>query len=158
MAKIILPILVLGIAHLKIFLQELFMPENVWTQGSLATTCSSGQCQWPIESDLNTDSIDIWFVMLWKDMEVPSELNLMRNLAERRTLTENGGWLFMWLAKGKVIVLYISIKSAFHCFLQLGNMCFSSWDIIFFVTSGFRESKAVSVGQISKISKWNFRG
>ena len=29
-------------------------------------------------------------------------------------------------------------------------MFFSSWDIIFFVTSGFRESKAVLVGQISK--------
>ena len=32
-------------------------------------------------------------------------------------------------------------------------MCFSSWDIIFFVMSGFPgflESKAVSVGQISK--------
>ena len=28
-------------------------------------------------------------------------------------------------------------------------MCFSSWDIIFFVTPGFQESKAVSVGQIS---------
>ena len=29
-------------------------------------------------------------------------------------------------------------------------MCFSSWDIIFFVTSGFLESKAVSVSQVSK--------
>ena len=29
-------------------------------------------------------------------------------------------------------------------------MCFSSWDIIFFVTPGFQESKVVSVGQISK--------
>ena len=29
-------------------------------------------------------------------------------------------------------------------------MCFSFWDIIFFVTPGFQESKAVSVGQISK--------
>ena len=45
---------------------------------------------------------------------------------------------------------YIIIKSAFHCFLQLGDICFSSWDIIFFVTSGFRESKALSVGHISK--------
>ena len=45
---------------------------------------------------------------------------------------------------------YIIIKSAFHCFLQLGDIYFSSWDIIFFVTSGFRESKALSVGHISK--------
>ena len=59
---------------------------------------------------------------------------------------ENDG---LWLAKGKVIVLYISIKLAFHCFLQLGDMCFSSWDITFFVMPGFQESKTVSVGQIS---------
>ena len=32
--------------------------------------------QWPIESDLNTDSIDIWFAVLWKDMEVPFEVKL----------------------------------------------------------------------------------
>ena len=32
--------------------------------------------QWPVESDLNTDSIDIWFAILWKDMEVPFEVKL----------------------------------------------------------------------------------
>ena len=55
----------------------------------------------------------------------------------------------LWLAKGKVMY-YISIKWAFQCFLQLGDMCFSSWDTIFFVTPGFQESKTVSVGQISR--------
>ena len=34
-------------------------------------------------------------------------------------------------------------------------MCFSSWDIIFFVTSVFRESEAVWVGPFRKNSKWN---
>ena len=34
------------------------------------------------------------------------------------------------------------MKQGFHCFLQLGD-----------ITSGFRESKAVSVSQISKKSK-----
>ena len=57
----------------KIFLLELFIPESVWTQ---LKTRSFGK--WPIKSDLNTDSVN----MVW-------------NLAESRTLTQNGGWLFI---------------------------------------------------------------
>ena len=51
------------------------------------------------------------------------------------------------------LLYYCNIKAAFQCFLQLGDMSFSSWDIIFFVRSGFKGSKAVSVGQISDIFK-----
>ena len=70
------------------------MPESVWTQvKGLPTTCSFGQ--WPIEIDLNTDSIDIWFATLWKDMEVPFEVKLEEKPCERRALMENGGWLFI---------------------------------------------------------------
>ena len=35
------------------------------------------------------------------------------------------------------------------------DMCFSSWEIVFFVMSVFRESKAVSVGPFLKNWKWN---
>ena len=33
------------------------------------------------------------------------------------------------------LLCYGRINEAFHCFLQLGNMYFSSWDMSFFVTS-----------------------
>ena len=59
--------------------------------------------------------------------------------------------VYNWL---KVKLLYCSsIKQAFQCFLQLGDMYFSSWDIKFFATSVFRESEAVSASQISEMFK-----
>ena len=44
--------------------------------------------------------------------------------------------VYSWI---KVKLLYYSrIKYVFQCFLQLGGMCFSSWDITLFVASVFR--------------------
>ena len=44
---------------------------------SAATTRS--QDQGPIKSDINTDSIDIWIAMLWKDLELEFEKNMSKN-------------------------------------------------------------------------------
>ena len=44
---------------------------------SVATTRS--QDQEPIKSDINTDSIDIWIAMLWKDLELEFEKNMSKN-------------------------------------------------------------------------------
>ena len=42
------------------------------------------------------------------------------------------------------LLYYCSIKEAFQCFLQFGNVYFSSWDIIFFITSIFKNLRLVS--------------
>ena len=88
-------------------------------QSSAATTRS--QDQGPIKSDLNTDSNDISITMLWKDMEVPFEVKLEQKPCRKVNFD---GTVYNWL---KVKLLYYSsIKQAFQCFLQLGNMSFSS--------------------------------
>ena len=69
--------------------------------------CSFGQ--WPIESDLNTDSIDIWFVMLWKDMKVSYQIKLEKKACGKENFDRK--WritVYGWL---KVKLLYyLSIK------------------------------------------------
>ena len=83
------------------------MPEGVCTQVKalpLTTTCSFGQ--WPIESDLNTDSIDIWFAIFWKDMEVPFEVKLEEKPCRKECF--DGKWrmtVYNWI---KVKLLYYS--------------------------------------------------
>ena len=53
----------------------------------------------------------------------------------------DGKWRMTAYNWQKVKLLYhSSIKKAFQCFLQLCDMCFSSWDIIFFVASVFSQS------------------
>ena len=74
------------------------------------------------------------------------------NLGRISTMT-----IYNWVKLKFVLLYYSWIKYAFQCFLQLGDMCFSSWGIIFCVTSLFRNF----VGQISspfpKNLKWNIR-
>ena len=58
--------------------------------------------------------------------------------------------VYNWL---KVKLLYYTVLNKLSSAFYSLAMCFSSGDIIFFVTSVFRESEAVSVGPFLKYSK-----
>ena len=53
------------------FLQQLFMPQSVSTQFKALPLKLAPLANGQSKVIFNTDSIDIWFAMLWKDMEVP---------------------------------------------------------------------------------------
>ena len=75
--------------------------------------------------------------MLWKGMEVLLEVKLEQKLCGKENFdTKWRTTVHNWL-KVKLL-FYSSIKLAFQFFLQLSDMCFSSWDINIFVTSIFR--------------------
>ena len=82
--------------------------------------------------------------MFWKEMEGAIWEKLQQKLCKKDNFAVHN-WIKVKL------LYYCNIKAAFQCFLQLGDMSFSSWDIFFFVRSGLKGSKAVSVGQISDI-------
>ena len=59
------------------FLCELSMSESVQIQFKTAVrTCS--QAVGAIKSDLSTDSINKWFAMFWKGVELPTEGKLVQ--------------------------------------------------------------------------------
>ena len=138
-----MPILVLGIAHLKIFYRN-FLCLKVF---ELKLRLSRYNLFfWPMANKRWSEHGFHWYMAchalerhggaIWVKLD---EKPCGKENFERNWKMTVYGWLKVKL------LYYISIKSAFHCFLQLGTA--------FFVTSGFLESKAVSVGQISKIRK-----
>ena len=75
--------------------------------------------------------------MLWKDMEVPLEVKLEQKPYVKENFdTKWRMTVYNWL-KVKLL-FYSSIKQTFQCFLQLGDMCFSSSGFNLFVTSIFK--------------------
>ena len=58
--------------------QKIFDENFLWlkTFESNLKLCCSNFFLWPMANDLNMDSIDIWFFMLWKDMKVPLKVKL----------------------------------------------------------------------------------
>ena len=132
-----MPILVLGIAHLKFFYRNFLC---------LLRLSRYNLFFWPMANKRWSEHGFHWYMAchalerhggaIWVKLD---EKPCGKENFDRNWKMTVYGWLKVKL------LYYISIKSAFHCFLQLGTA--------FFVTSGFLESKAVSVGQISKIRK-----
>ena len=86
-------------------------------------------------------------------MELPFQLNFSENSAEKATLTVYK-WrmtVYGWLKVKLFYYISITLNKLSTAFYSLAICAFSSWDFFFFfVTWRFLESKAVSVGQISK--------